>query len=54
MKKKDNSTIPYSNQSFGTEPMGLVKFMRTCILWQIWRFFVLNFKIMKIIVGGHS
>jgi hypothetical protein len=54
MKKIENKTIPYSDQSYGTEPMGLVKFMRTCVLWQLWRFFVLNLKIMKIIVGGHS
>ncbi len=52
--KAINKTIPYSEQSFGTEPQGLVKFMRTCILWQFWRFLVLNFKIMKIIIGGHS
>ncbi len=52
--KKERKTIPYSEQSYGTEPQRLVKFMRTCIIWQLWRFFILNAKIMKIIIGGHS
>ncbi|VBB43757.1 hypothetical protein TRIP_D210036 [uncultured Paludibacter sp.] len=47
-------TVPYSQTSFATEPTKWTKFVRTCILYQIIRFFVLNLKIMRIVVGGHS
>ncbi len=47
-------TVPYSNESFATEPTGWTKFWRVCFLHQIVRFFVLNLKIMRIVVGGHS
>lgn len=47
-------TVPYSQTSFATEPTGWTKFIRTCILYQLVRFFVLNLKIMRIVVGGHS
>ncbi|HNX12245.1 MAG TPA: hypothetical protein PK664_01820 [Paludibacteraceae bacterium] len=47
-------TIPYSEASFATEPTKWTKFWRTSILFQLIRFFVLNLKIMRIVVGGHS
>lgn len=47
-------TVPYSETSFATEPTKKTNFFRTCILYQIVRFFVLNLKIMRIVVGGHS
>ncbi len=54
MPKSIEKTVPYSEFSFGTEPTLAVKFLRTCILRQIVRFFMLNLKVMKIVVGGHS
>ena len=47
-------TIPYSESSYATEPTRWTKFLRTCILFQAVRFVVLNLKIMRIVVGGHS
>lgn len=54
MKTKIEKTIPYSKLSFATEPTPWTKFWRTSLLFQLIRFFVLNLKIMRIVVGGHS
>jgi len=54
MKKSKTATKPYSNMSFGTEPGRFVRFTRVCFINQIWNFFWLNLKIMKIVAGGHS
>ena len=54
MKKNKEKTIPYSNISYGTEPTKLVRFMRVCFIFQVYNFFMLNLKVMKIVVGGHS
>lgn len=54
MPKSKEKTVPYSDISYATEPTKAVQFLRTCILRQIVRFFVLNLKVMKIVVGGHS
>ncbi len=45
---------PYSAEAFTTVPTKLIVFSRKCILRQMWRFVVLNLKIMRIIIGGHS
>lgn len=52
--EKIEKTIPYSEQSYATTPTGWTKFWRGCILYQIVRFFVIGFKVMKIVAGGHS
>ena len=54
MSKSKEKTISYSEYAYATEPTKAVKFLRTCILRQIVRFFVLNLKIIKIVAGGHS
>jgi len=54
MKKSKEKIVPYSNISFGTEPTRLVRFMRVCFIYQVYNFFKLNLKVMKIVVGGHS
>ncbi len=44
---------PYSPQ-FGTMvPMGLQKFLRTCVLWQLIRFLVINFRMTVLILKSH-
>ncbi len=45
---------PYSNQSFATRPSRITMFWRRCVIFQIYQFFALNLKIMRIVVGGHS
>jgi len=54
MKTEIDKTVPYSDMSFATEPIRWTKFWRKSILLQLVRFFVLNLKIMRIVVGGHS
>ena len=54
MSKSREKTIPYSNISYATEPTKFVKFLRVCFSKQLFSFFWLNIKIMKIVVGGHS
>ncbi|MEN8187665.1 MAG: hypothetical protein ABFR05_11100 [Bacteroidota bacterium] len=54
MKKSKEENIPYSNMSYATEPGKIVRFMRVCFFNQIYQFFRLNLKIMRIVVGGHS
>ncbi len=54
MSESLNKNIPYSNMSYGTEPTRMVKFMRSFFLFQIFNFFKLNLKVMKIVVKGHS
>lgn len=46
--------IPYSENSFATVPGKATKFFRKFWIWQIYRFIVLNLKIMRIVVRGHS
>jgi len=45
---------PYSENNFVTVPGRMTKIFRKFIPWQMYRFVVLNLKIMKIIIGGHS
>lgn len=54
MKLTEKRTTPYSESSFTTIPTKGTTFWRKFIPWQIFRFIVLNLKIMKIVVGGHS
>lgn len=54
MEKEIEKTIPYSNISYGTEPTKMVRFMRVFFIYQLFNFFKLNLKVMKIVVGGHS
>lgn len=44
----------YYEESYPPLPTAKTKFWRRNIFWQFWRFIVLNLKIMRIIVGGHS
>lgn len=44
----------YKDEAYPPIPTRSIKFWRKAFLWQIYRFFVLNLKIMRIIVGGHS
>jgi hypothetical protein len=44
----------YYDESYPPLPTKPTLFWRRNILWQAWRFLVLNLKIMRIIVGGHS
>ncbi|MEI8114113.1 MAG: hypothetical protein WCI54_10805 [Bacteroidia bacterium] len=44
----------YYDESYPPLPTKWTKFFRRNLIWQAVRFIVLNLKIMRIIVGGHS
>jgi len=54
MKKDIEKTVPYSQLSFATVPTKNTQFWRKFIPLQLIKFFTLNLKIMRIVVGGHS
>jgi hypothetical protein len=49
---KDN-TKPYEQAYFPARPNALTRFMRKNILWQFFRFIILNFKILKAVFKSH-
>jgi hypothetical protein len=44
----------YYEESYPPLPTKATRFWRRNMIWQAYRFIVLNLKIMRIIVGGHS
>jgi hypothetical protein len=44
----------YSEQYYPPTPNNFTLFLRRSILFQIIRFFILNYKILKILIKGHS
>jgi len=44
---------PYSPQSGTMIPGGFVKFMRTCVIWQLIRFLIINIRMTKLILKSH-
>ena len=47
-------TRGYTDFSYATIPGPAVRFFRRCIIWQAWRWLVLNIKILRIVAFGHS
>jgi len=43
----------YTPQAGTMIPLGIQKFLRTCVLWQIIRFIAINIKMTKLIVKSH-
>jgi hypothetical protein len=52
--EKKNIVRAYYNESYPPLPTKSTLYWRRNVLWQAWRFLVLNLKMMRIIVGGHS
>ncbi|MBN2825096.1 MAG: hypothetical protein JXQ76_07235 [Campylobacterales bacterium] len=52
-KKHLGHIKPYSPQSGTMVPMGAQKFFRTCVIFQLFRFIVINFKMMVLIAKSH-
>ncbi|HEX8978525.1 MAG TPA: hypothetical protein VF811_02350 [Parasulfuritortus sp.] len=44
---------PYQQAYYPPAPTGFTRFMRTCVLWQIWRFIVINVKMLKLMANSH-
>ena len=54
LRRNKKIAMGYKDESYPPVPTKMTLFWRRCFLYQIWRFFVLNLKIMRIVVGGHS
>ena len=44
---------PYTPEFETMVPTGVVKFLRTCVLWQIVRFIAINIKMTIVILKSH-
>jgi hypothetical protein len=53
MQEKHIQTGP-KEINYPPYPTETTRFWRKFFPWQVYRFFVLNLKIMRIIIGGHS
>ncbi len=47
-------TRGYTDFSYAPIPTPFTRFMRRCIIYQAWRWIVLNVKILRIVAFGHS
>ena len=45
---------PYQQAYYAPAPTGFTRFMRTFLIWQIYRFFVINLQMFKLIVRSHQ
>jgi hypothetical protein len=43
---------PYQQSYYPPVPNAFTKYMRTSVLWQLFRFIVINFKILKLMIRG--
>lgn len=50
----NNKPKVYYEESYPPVPTKSVKFWRSCMLWQFYRFIILNYKVMKIVAFGHN
>ncbi|MDQ1326080.1 MAG: hypothetical protein QG564_1205 [Campylobacterota bacterium] len=54
MKEIEKYVKPYEANFTTMIPTKFVKFMRTCVLWQILRFIVINLKMLVVVRKSHS
>lgn len=54
MTEENTIFTRYSEEAYPPLPTRATRFWRKNKLWQLCRFVVLNAKIMRIVVGGHS
>lgn len=45
---------PYQQAYYPPVPTGFTKYMRTSFLWQLWRFLVINFKMLRLLMKSHN
>lgn len=47
------NTEPYEQAYYPPVPTKLTKYSRTSIIWQLYRFFVINYKTLKVVAKSH-
>ncbi len=45
---------PYQQAYYPPVPTGMTRYMRTSLLWQFYRFLIINFKMIKLIAKSHG
>jgi len=53
MTPKSSNREPYEQAYYPPTPTGFTRYMRTSIAWQLYRFMVINFKILKLMMKSH-
>jgi hypothetical protein len=55
MNMSDNNTNrePYQQAYYPPVPTGFTRYMRTSLIWQLWRFIVINWKMLKLLANSH-
>jgi len=51
---KDSMVKPYEKACFAPKPTWIVRFMRKNIFFQIYRFTIINLKMVKVIWNSHK
>jgi hypothetical protein len=44
---------PYQQAYYPPVPTGMTRYMRTSLLWQFYRFWVINLKILRLLLKSH-
>ncbi|NBC47853.1 MAG: hypothetical protein GVY22_07665 [Gammaproteobacteria bacterium] len=50
---KPKNKEPYQQAYYPPVPTGFTRFMRSNLVWQFWRFLVINLKIFKLMFRSH-
>lgn len=53
MSEKVTNKEPYQQAYYPPAPTGFTRAMRTSFIWQVFRFLVLNIKILKLMSRSH-
>ena len=54
MKKTQAKIKPYDSKTFDTMiPGPFIRYMRTSLIWQFFRFIVINIKMLRIVAKSH-
>jgi hypothetical protein len=53
MPSKITNKEPYQQAYYPPAPTGLTRYMRTSLIWQAFRFLVINLKILKLMGKSH-
>lgn len=53
MPNKITNREPYQQAYYPPAPTGFTRYMRTSLIWQSFRFLVINLKILKLMAKSH-
>jgi len=53
MQRIEETIKPYDQNFTTMVPTGFVKFFRTCVIWQFFRFIVINIKMLIVVSKSH-